>query len=368
MKPRGVLLMTRTLGHGGTERQLTEIALSLNRDLFTPHVGCVEGQGFRADEMRTNGVSILELPMTSMLSRQSFSGVLRLWRYIRRHRIALVHAFDTAMNIFAVPVTKALFGPVVLSSQRCHENTIWPQYRKPARFAHYLADGVVVNCEAMKQHLMADYSIPERKIHLCYNGLDTSVFYPAPAVRPDWLRDACHVIGSVCVLRPEKGLATLIEAFALVRKLHPGLRLVIVGSGPELGALEHLARDLGIARECFFSPSTNDVAGWLRTMDVFVLPSLSEAFSNSIMEAMGCGCCTIASRVGGNPELIEDGVTGMLFETGSAPSLTEKLRLAIENPELRNTLARNGEASVASRFSIQTSARRMEEIYTQLLR
>lgn len=367
MKARDVLLMTRTLGHGGTERQLTEIALSLNRDLFTPHVACVEGDGFRADELRSHGVAILELPMTSMLSRQCGSAILHLQRYIRQQRIALVHTFDPPMNVFGVPVSRLLCGSIVLSSQRCHENTIWPPYRKPTRLAHSLADGVVVNCEAMRKHLIEDYSISERKINLCYNGLDTSVFYPAPAVRPDVLRDASLVIGSVCVLRPEKGLATLVEAFASVRCFAPGLRLAIIGSGPELHALERMACDLGIADVCLFSPSTNDVASWLRAIDIFVLPSLSEAFSNSIMEAMGCACCTIASRVGGNPELIEDEVTGMLFEPASAASLADKLRLAIAKPELRNTLSRNGQAFVAERFSKQISARRMEEIYSHFL-
>jgi glycosyltransferase involved in cell wall biosynthesis len=367
MPPRNVMLMTRTLGHGGTERQLTEIALSLDRDLFRPHVVCVEAHGFRADELRQGGVPILELPLTSLTNLQCFSCAIKLRRYIRQHQIDLIHTFDTASNLFGAIATRSLGGLVVLSSQRCHEDTIWPPYRRPTRLAHFLADGVVVNCEAMKRHLMDDYAVPNRKIHVCYNGLDASVYYPAPAIRPSPLCEATQVIGSVCVLRPEKGLATLLEAFSMVKGSEPGLRLAIVGSGPELGALESMSRDLGIVNECLFYPSVNDVVPWLRMIDIFVLPSLSEAFSNSIMEAMACGCCTIGSRVGGTPELIEDGRTGMLFEAGSATSLADKLRLAIGNPQLRRELSQRSQALIKSRFSMLASARRMEEIYNHFL-
>jgi len=372
MTQRNVLLMTRTLGDGGTERQLTEIAVKLDRSRFHPHVGCVESEGFRADELRRASVPILQLPMTSLTNIQALRSAFRFRRYIRENRIDLIHAFDTGMNIFAIP-TARLFGTPALSSQRCYEDTIWPLYRKPVHLAHRIADGVIANCEAMRRHLIENYKVPGKKIHVCYNGVDTEVFHPAPAARPEALgipaklRQAELIIGTVCVLRPEKGLSMLIEAFAQVWTSRPGLRLAIVGSGPELAVLETLARERGIADACLFSPSTNDVASWLRAIDIFVLPSLSEAFSNSIMEAMVCGCCTIASRVGGSPELIDEGVNGLLFGAGSAEDLAEKLRVVLEDSDLRKRLAERGARSVAERFSIEASARRMAEIYGEIL-
>jgi len=365
MPPRGVILMTRTLGHGGTERQLTEVALSLNRELFTPHIACVEGHGFRADELRANGVSILELPFSSFASLKCIAAIARLRQYLRRHKIGLVHTFDTTMNVFGVPAAKLAGVPVVLSSQRCFENVIWPPHRRPTRIAHRLADGVVVNCQALEQHLLRDYSLPGRKIHICRNGLDTSVFAPGPAARPrpDRLRDAGLVIGSVCVLRPEKDLATLLEAFALVRDVRPGLMLRIVGSGPVREALETRAMELGLKGVCHFYPASEDVASWLHTIDVFVLPSLSEAFSNSLMEAMACECCAIASNVGGNPELVRHGETGLLFEPGNSSDLADQLRAIALDDILRNRLARTGSEWVSTHLSREVAARRMEEIY-----
>ncbi len=167
-----------------------------------------------------------------------------------------------------------------------------------------LVDGIVVNCEYMRQHLENDENVPAKLIHLCYNGIDTAVFRPEAQKRPVEVADATVVIGVVCALRPEKGLSTLVEAFAAIAQQHPGVKLAIVGSGPCLPELQEQARAAQIADRCVFVPKTNEVARWLRAIDIFVLPSLTEALSNALMEAMACGCCAVASRVGGNPELL----------------------------------------------------------------
>jgi len=171
----------------------------------------------------------------------------------------------------------------------------------------------------------------------------------------------------VCALRPEKGLDTLLDAFAAVRGLEPGMKLAIVGSGPCLAALQDRARALGVLPDCVFEPATPHVADWLHAIDIFVLPSLSEAFSNSLMEAMACGCCVAASRVGGNPELVVHGETGMLIEPRDAAGLAEVLRLLVRDPARRGELATNAARLVNKRFSLATAARTMGEIYTGLL-
>jgi glycosyltransferase involved in cell wall biosynthesis len=369
MPVRNVMLMTRTLGHGGTERQLTETALSLDPAVFAAPVACVDGTGFRGDELRRRGIPILELPLTSFKDPRSFPVLARFLRYMREHSIRLLHSFDTSTNIFAVPVAKLPGGPVVLSSQRCFENVIWPPHRKLNRVAHRLADGIVVNCEAVERHLREDYRLPARKIQVCRNGLDTSVFQPeiGGGKRPETLRDAELLIGSVSVLRPEKSLPTLVSAFALMKDARPGLKLAIVGSGPVRDELESQARGLGIADQCVFAPATQDVVGWLRAIDVFVLPSTSEAFSNSLMEAMGCGCAAVASKVGGNPELVRHGETGLLFAAGDAEDLARQLRTVALDDELRKRVAGAGAAWVAGNLSREAAARRMEQIYRDYL-
>jgi glycosyltransferase involved in cell wall biosynthesis len=175
------------------------------------------------------------------------------------------------------------------------------------------------------------------------------------------------VIGVVCVLRPEKDVATLLKAFAEIRDLEPRMKLAIVGSGPMRDPLEAEARALGIWQDSVFAPATKDAADWLRAIDIFVLPSLSEALSNSLMEAMACGCCAVASNVGGNPEQVRNLETGLLFEPRDAAGLSNILRTLVQDESLRRRLAAAGQRMVRERFSIESSVERMSEIYSKFI-
>ncbi len=363
---RSILLLARELHLGGSERQLAEIAMGLDRSRFEPHVGTFRPQGLRGDDLRAAGIPIAHFPVYSFRSWAALAGVWGLARYIHRNQICLVHAFDAPLNVYSVPVARFFTSAVVVSSQRGHRS-LTPEHRRLLRLTDRLVDGIVVNCDYLKRHLIEEEHARGPLIHVCYNGIDLERFRRLPEPRPPELPADAVVIGVVCALRPEKGLPLLIEAFAQARSRHPGLKLVIVGSGPQGPELEALARRRELMQDCLFQPATSEVARWLSWMDIFVMPSLDEAFSNAIMEAMACGCAAVASRVGGNPELIEDGVRGLLFPSGNAEALTAALVRLIEKPELRQQLAANGQSYVRENLSRAASARRMEEIYESLL-
>ncbi len=362
LEPIPILLMARELGLGGSERQLTEIAKALDRGHFQPHVGCFYARGLRAVELRAAGVPIVEIPVRSFYAPASLLAARQMGRYIERHRIQLVHTFDVPLNLFGVPVARAFRAPLVLSSQRASRKLTPGLARHLLRLTDLIADAVVVNCEAMRRHLIEEEHVPPARIQLCYNGLDTREFQPIESRSRSPL-----TVGVVCALRPEKSLETLLEAFSRVRS--PGrARLVIVGDGPSLSFLESHARALQLGPDCRFEPATNQVADRLREIDIFVLPSKSEALSNSLMEAMACGCAAVASNVGGNPELVEDGRTGLLFESGSVEQLAAVLRLLVENEPLRLKLARAGSRFISKNFSLEAAARNMGRIYAELLK
>jgi glycosyltransferase involved in cell wall biosynthesis len=159
----------------------------------------------------------------------------------------------------------------------------------------------------------------------------------------------------------------LLRAFAALLPAAEGLRLRITGSGPTLASLQALAADLKIGSAVSFHPATSDVLGALRELDVFVLPSFSEGLSNSIMEAMASGCAVAASAAGGNVELIEDGVTGLLFDPLRVETLEAALRRLVEDARLRSRLAEAGAEFIEGRFSRSAAARRMESIYAGFL-
>jgi glycosyltransferase involved in cell wall biosynthesis len=344
---------------GGSERQMTEIAKALDRSRFTPHVGCFRRQGMRGAELAAAGVPIVHFPVDSFASFRAMAEARNLRRYIRRHGIRLVHTFDYPLTLFAVPVAHWATPAAAVSSQRSHRDLIPRKYRRLIRITDRLSDAIVVNCEFVRRHLEIDEGVQGERIRLCYNGVDLDEFRPASNLRDE------IVIGALSALRPEKDLGTLIEAFARIHR--SGLKLSIVGSGSMLEQLRWQAEARGLAADCIFTPATARAAERLRSIDIFVLPSLSEALSNSLLEAMACGCCPVASRVGGNIELIRHGENGMLFEAGDVGQLCCVLDALIENPALRRQLA-GGARSTAEDFSITQSARRMEAIYTELIR
>jgi len=360
--------MARTLGIGGTERQLCEIARNLDRTQFEPHAGCFHAEGFRAEELQAAGVPILQLPVRSFHRPGALAGWWQLGRYIRRHQIAIVHTFDTPLNGFGAPAARAFRVPLVLTSQRAHRSLAGFTERCLLRLSDLVTDGIVVNSQAVRRDLIENQHIAASRIHLCYNGIDTAHFQPGPRCRPEVLGGARLVIGVVCALRPEKDLATLVEAFARVRRSQAGLKLVLVGSGPARQELMERCAQLGIREDCHFEPATADVLPWLHAIDIFVLPSRSEALSNALMEAMACGCAVAASEVGGNPELVEHGRTGLLFPAGDAAGLAACLERLAGDDELREGLGEAGAAFIRERFPLAAAAQRMGEIYEGLLR
>lgn len=363
-----VLLLSRALDAGGSERQLTEIAKALDRSRFQPHVGCFRrSNGMRASELEAAGIPILHIPIYSFKSWDAVSGAIQLARYVRRNNIRLIQTFDYPMTVFAIPVCRFFTPAAAVSSQRSHRELIPPGYRRLVRMTDHIAHAVVVNCDFLRRHLEQDEGVPPARIQLCYNGIDLDVFGRRDLPRPPALPADAFVIGVVAGLRAEKDLSTLVQAFALVRHLKREMKLVMVGSGPMLESLEAEARSLGIAADCVFAPATSQVTEWLNAIDIFVLPSKSEALSNALMEAMACGCAVVASNVGGNPELVRDGENGLLFESDDAAGLSAALKKLIEEEPLRARVAAAGTKLIHKRFSIRESAQRMGEIYTKLI-
>jgi L-malate glycosyltransferase len=354
-RPIPILLMAHSLGHGGGERQLALTALNIDRNRFEPHVACCEG-GFWVDRLRDAGVRFFFMGPRSLVSPSALREARRLRAYIREHGIRIVQTFDYSMNVLGVPAARSVRGVIVISNLRCHASLIPRRYRLLNLMAIRISAAVVVNSEALRRHLHDDYSIRLRKIFTCYNGIDTAVFHPG--ARTEW---KSLVVGTVCVLRPEKNLALLLEAFRAVARDFNGIRLVIAGSGPEEPALRALARTLKI--RCMFHPSTPDVADVLRRIDVFVLPSLSEGLSNALMEAMACGCCVIASEVGGNPELVSDGATGLLFPSRNREALIARLSEVLGDPQRRHSLAAAAADRIRKEFSLARAVENMQEIY-----
>jgi glycosyltransferase involved in cell wall biosynthesis len=303
----------------------------------------------------------------SLKSARALRTAIRFGGFLRRNEIKLVHAWDASV-VFAAPLARLLRVPVILSSVLGHRDLLDARSQKQFQSTDRLVDAIIVNCEAMRRHMIQDCSVSPGHIELCYNGVNTAEFYPASSPKPEPVSAASLVIGAVCVLRLEKNLQLLQDAFAKVAPLIPNAKLLLVGSGPELPKLQVNSRRLGIQDDCMFVPAVPAVAPFLRAIDIFVSCSYSEAFSNSLLEAMACGCCVVGSRVGGTPELIADGERGLLFESGNVEELAGKLTMLIKDDLLRKRLAANAAAFASQSLNMARNVQCMSGIYETMLR
>ena len=366
-EPRKILIAVRELSIGGSEKQACLVARLLDPRIFQVTVGCFIPRGLRRAELDAAGIPVMEIPVRSFgapgLPRTAFE----VRRKLQRKGISLVHSFDYPTAIFFAMALAGRSGIPLLTSLRSYRHLIPQPYRFMLRQAERFSDGIVLNSAEVRADLVRNEGIPENRLHLVYNAVDPAEFPPPPdpsaRPRPPELTDASLVVGCVCGIRAEKDLPTLMRAVHSLHPEFPGLRLVLVGSGAAEPQIESLRTELGMERTCVRIPQTANAQPWLAAMDIFVLPSLTEALSNAVLEAMCTECAVVASRVGGNPEIIESGENGLLFPAGDVGALSAALRSLIVDPERRRAMAAAGRESVIRRFSPAAATANLARLY-----
>ena len=216
--------------------------------------------------------------------------------------------------------------------------------------------------EAARQMLIEEVGMPGSRIAVIPNGIDTGRFSPGPR-RPEAAR---VVVGTVGNLTPVKNHALLVRACGELLRRGTDLELRIAGEGPERGRLADLAASLGMADRLRLAGLVGDVPAFLRELDVFVLSSSTEAHPNALLEAMSCGLPCIATRVGGSPEVLQEGRSGILVEPEDPPALAEAIgRLAADRGE-RERLGQAGRRRVCDHYNMERMLVSYEALYTEL--
>jgi glycosyltransferase involved in cell wall biosynthesis len=366
------MLFTDSFIHGGTERQFVQALRLLDRNRFELSVGCLKKRGPFLAEVESLGLPVFEFPIRSLVGLDTARWFFRLVKFLRAERIDVVHAFDFYTGVFAVPAARWAGVPVVLASRRelAGDRTFWQQ--QAIRMACQLATGIVANSRAAGARLTGWGATPEEKLAVVPNSLDVQAFRPVRRVEET--RVALGVaageplVGTLGALRAEKDQATLLRAAAQVLQGFPQARFVLVGEGSERARLEALAAELSVAGRVIFAGDRGDVPDLLAALDVFVLSSSTESFPNAILEAMALERPVVATRVGGIPELVEEGRTGYLVPVGDASAMAERILELLRNPALRTALGRAGRARVEAEYTPARMKQRLEEVYETQLR
>lgn len=356
------LLMCNTFETGGIERQFNILSRSLLAQKREVLLACLDRKGAFLE-----GVGdVVPFPTGgSFLSPTCFRNRWRLAALMRRNHVSVAHSFDFYSNLMLGITARFAGVPVVIACQNQLGDLLTPnQNRAEVANFRYVCDRVVCNSRAAADRL-EKLGVPKKKLVLIPNGIIDEAFREATPVlpaRPGWLR-----IGVVGRMNdPVKNQDGFLRAAAQVAAHHPSVEFVLAGDGPLRPALEKLAAELRISERVLFLGDRRDVPEVLASLDVAVVPSHSESLSNSILEAMAARRAVVATAVGGSPEVIHDGETGLLVPKRDDGALATAIDRFIMSAELR---LRCGEQArrLALDYSLDRLRERHEALYAQVL-
>lgn len=361
-KPR-VMQLVLSLAPGGTERLVIEICRHLATTV-EPVVCCLDAPGEWAAELTGINIPVLGLSRTPGFHP---SMATRLARLISEHEIDVVHCHHYSPYVYGRLATALRPGVKLVFTEHGRLSNGAPSLKR--RIANPLLSlwpGRLCAVSNDLKQFMVTEGFPERRLEVVYNGID-------PGDRPRHGQHAAarealgidkdaFVVGTVGRLDPVKNLPALLRAHAVVNAQHPHAHLVIVGGGPGQAMLEQEARRLGISGAVTFAGHRGDVRFLMSGFDVYVNSSTYEGVSLTILEAMAATLPVVATRVGGNPEVVIDHETGLLVP-GHARALADAVLALAGNPRGRHTMGEAGRFRVKRHFSFERMVEQYADFY-----
>lgn len=357
-----ILYLITELETGGAQTALRRLLAGLDRACFSPTVACLyNGDGAVAQDIRGLGIQVFD---ARMRHKADVGALLRLYRWMRRVRPVILHTSLFHANVPGRILGRMVGVPIVICSERTMAMESEWRYRLN-RWTIGLVDRVTAVSVNVHDFCISHIGLPAEKLVLIYNGVELPVaLTTALQARAELgLPAESAVIGAVSRLDAVKGVSILIQALARVDEAH----LAIIGDGPERVALETLACSLGVAGRVRWAGHRRDVQHLLPAFDLFVQSSLHEGLPNAVLEAMAAGLPVVATAVGGTPEVVVDGVTGVLIPPLDPDALARAITRLLQDSDLRGAMGRAGRERVGQLFSAARMVERTEWLYQQLL-
>ena len=364
--PRPIALFITELAFGGTPRSVQRIAEGLYAHGFDVRVACLKAKTDIAFELEQAGIPVAAFDIET---RGTLAASLALAAFLRRERIGLLHTFLFHANLLGRLVGQAVGVPVVVPSERSTESAKLRRRVWLDRLTWWLSTRWTTNAEAAARVMIARERIPSSRISLIPSGVDADEF--APRLRDAAFRARFGVAEDevliVCVGRIDryKGQEVVLEAFSRTARERTDVRLLFVGDGRHRAALEAAAAPIGPRVQ--FTGSLSDVRDALAAADVFVLASEEEGMASAILEAMAMGVPVVATAVGGTPEIVTAGETGLLVAPRRPDELAEAFGRLLSNADLRASLAMAGRRRIVDSFTLARTVSLSEDLYTELL-
>jgi glycosyltransferase involved in cell wall biosynthesis len=343
---------------------LLALISELDRSRVEPSLVLLDGDDELSRALEPADCPVLRLGVKKLVSLSAARAARRLRAFWRDHRPDVVQLYFLDATYFGAPLARLCGVQKIVRVRNNLGYWMTPRHRTLGRVVSPLVDITLTNTEAGKHHLVNHEGHRPDRVVVLENGVDTARY--KRFLFPDTSKP-CVRVGCVANLRPVKNIDGLMRAATVALDHYPQLVFEVAGEGEQRAELERLHARLGLGERFRLRGSVADVAGFLRTVDIAVLPSHSEGMSNALLEYMAAGRAVIATDVGANARLVRHGKDGLIVPPGNATALVEAIGELLANPLRAAGFGASARKRAQAEFSREAMCRRFEAFYRQLL-
>lgn len=363
---QNIMYVVLSLDTGGAERIVYNLVTGINKDLFTPIVCCLDYLGHLGEKLKEKGINIFAMNRKKGID---FHLIARLTKLMRKYKVSIMHAHSYSPYFYGATSAILTKVPTIIFTEH---GRFFPDRKRFKRiiynqFLSLFTTQFVAVSEEIKRSLVTYEGIREKKIAIILNGVDLDKFnidIPLEKKKKEFnLKSTDKILGLVARLEIRKDIPTLLKAMTNVLKVFPETKLLIVGDGNLQTNLEDLSKELEIYKNVVFCGRREDIPEIMKIIDIYVLSSISEGTSVSLLEAMAAKKPVVATNVGGNPKVIQDGISGILVPPQNPEILAEKIISLLGNPEKCMKMGEEGYKRVKEKFSLQRMVSDYEMLY-----
>jgi glycosyltransferase involved in cell wall biosynthesis len=351
---------------GGAEKQLYELVRGINREKFQPFVISLSEGGYWSKEIQQLGIQLIEMRRKK---NREFARLFKLIRLLRKIKPEIVHTYLFPANSYGRIASILSKVPVIIASERN-----LPELGKDKNIYKICIDrilapftgGIICNSYRASDSLRK-YFFNKEKVFTVHNGVNGNVYSSKNIKNED---RSFKVIGTIGRLCPQKNQRLFLDVAKTVidKSENKKIKFMIVGEGALKNDLENYSIRLGIERNVVFTGERSDIIDLLQSMDIFVMTSVYEGLSNTIMEAMSAGLPVVATDVGGNNELVVNGETGFLCPLNDTAAISDKVIRLLNNIQEAKQMGENGGNRIMGEFKIEKMVRETEHVYATLIK
>lgn len=362
-----ILHLTYDMGVGGTEQVITQLVQNLDPSFYENCIGCTDGQvGLLGENLKKEGIEFHVFNRKPGLDTKL---IVEIRAALKRNQIDIIHCHQYSPYIYGVLAAVFTSVKVVFTEHgRFHPDSYSWKRRLVNPFLGWVTHSIVAISKATAEALAHYEWFSTRSIQVVYNGIQSAESDGGIDHRPEMGISQDEVVfGTIARFDTIKNLPMMIEGFREANKANPRTRLLLVGDGDERQNLESLVDQYQLGDAVIFTGYQQDTAKYMSVIDIYLLTSYSEGTSMTLLEALSMGVCSIVTRVGGNAEIIEHQVNGIIVDSEDVVDLSAWMIKLGNDSEHRSSLALDGKSVFAEKFSVETMTSQYTEIYQRIL-